>query len=69
MPNKEILRFDIETASEVFTEEEWFKYPKRHLWENSMEEKEKPQTLQYYRNNCGIYAEFSKVVCISVMIE
>ncbi|MDR0607836.1 MAG: hypothetical protein LBG52_05870 [Candidatus Peribacteria bacterium] len=68
MENKKILRFDIETASEVYTEGERFAYPKRKLWEQKMEGKQESTTLRNYLHNCGIYSEFSKVVCISMMV-
>ncbi|MDR2416440.1 MAG: hypothetical protein LBD75_07805, partial [Candidatus Peribacteria bacterium] len=68
MESKKILRFDIETASEVYTDEEWFAYLKRHLWEQKMLDKQLPTTRKQYLENCGIYPEFSRVVCISMII-
>lgn len=66
---KKILWFDIETAPEIYSEEQWFQYPKRKLREDKALEKGNPTTLQFFIENSSIYPEFSKVVCISMKRE
>jgi hypothetical protein len=33
------LWFDIETVSEIYTQEQWDKYNKKKIWENKMYDK------------------------------
>lgn len=67
--NKKILWFDIETAPEV-NQSEFNTYPKKRLWENKMIEKWITTTFERsYMEKASIYPEFSKVVCISYLVD
>ena len=66
---KKILWFDIETAPEV-NGSEFNTYPKKRLWENKMIEKWITTTFERsYMEKASIYPEFSKVVCISYLVD
>lgn len=66
---QKILRIDIETAPEVNSSEFW-SYPKKRLWEQKMLKEPMTETMEKsYMERSSLYPEFSKVICISYLIE
>jgi 3'-5' exonuclease len=62
-----IMVLDIETVSQYKTHEELPAHFKK-LWEHKAQYQRKDETAENFYSNAGIWAEFGKIICISVGI-